>query len=112
MNSLGVPNNTTPYTFSFACSDETTDIVAGDLISIDIPITFRAVQIRWGLRSQTGASTFELYKNNVLFKTLNISSRTGALSGIGFTQGDLLNVVCTAAAPLNKGLKLYLVGYV
>jgi hypothetical protein len=52
MNTQGIPDKATPYTFSFACSDETTDIVPSDMIGIDIPITFRATQIRWGLSAR------------------------------------------------------------
>ena len=112
MNTRGVPDTGNPYTFSFACGDETSDIVPADLIMLDIPITFRAVEIRWGLISQAGTVQIELYKNNVPIKTLDITTRTGKVSGTGFAQGDVLNVVCTSADALNKGLKIYLVGYV
>jgi len=115
MNTQGVPDNARPYTFSFACSDETNDIVSSDMIGIDIPITFRATQIRWGFRVKTGSSQFVLSKNNVPFKTLNIGSlddNTGSTSGTGFSQGDLLTVSCITADAGNKGLKIYLVGYV
>jgi len=55
MNTQGVPDNARPYTFSFACSDETNDIVSSDMIGIDIPITFRATQIHGVLESKLEA---------------------------------------------------------
>jgi hypothetical protein len=115
MNTQGIPDKATPYTFSFACSDETTDIVPSDMIGIDIPITFRATQIRWGLRARGQSSQFVLSKNYVPFQTLNISNlddNKGVLPGTGFSQGDKLTVSCITAGAGNKGLKIYLVGYI
>ena len=115
MNTQGIPDNARPYTFSFACSDEANDIVPSDMIAIGIPITFRATQILWGLRARGQSSQFVLSKNNVPFQTLNISNlddNKGILPGTGFSQGDKLSVSCISAGTGNKGLKIYLVGYV
>ena len=112
MNTQGIPTNITPYTFSFACSDESNDLIPGRLIELVIPISFTATKIAVSVNETTGSSELEIIKNGVSVKTIAINSNYTVVNGLGFTQGDNIKIDTLYLANGTKGLKIYLIGYI
>ncbi len=113
MNTQGVPTNRTPYTFSFACSDEITDMTPGQLIEVVIPITFTAVKIAVSVRETTGVSVINVIKNGVVVKDITIDNQVyTSAGGLGFSAGDVVKIDTLNLANGTKGMKFYFIGYV
>lgn len=111
MNTQGIPTNRTPYTFSFACSDEATDVIIGQLIDLVIPITFTCTKIAVSVKETTGTSEIEVVKNGVNVKNIVINSNYTIVGGMGFTQGDNVEINVLNIANGTTGLKIYFIGY-
>ena len=113
MNTQGIPINRKPYTFSFACSDENTDIQpnVGRLIDIVIPITFTATKIAISFKEHTGNSVIVIVRNGIVVKSIAVSSQYTITSGLGLVEGDTIWVNTLNMANGSKGLKIYFVGY-
>lgn len=111
MNTKGIPTNRTPYTFSFACSDETSDVIIGQLIELVMPIDFTATKIAVSLKETTGTSEIEVVKNGVGVKTIVVNSNYTVVGGFGLTAGDIIQIDVLNIANGTKGLKIYFIGY-
>ena len=111
MNTQGIPNNRTPYTFSFACSDETSDMAPGEFIEVVIPITFTATKIAVSIKETTGTSEIQLIKNGVSVKTITITEPYTISGGLGFSSGDVIRIETLNLANGTKGMKIYFIGY-
>ncbi len=117
-----------PYDLALACSDETTDIAAGNNVArMRAPRPFTCTKIIAALNTASGSGgpvTVDVNKNGVsVFTTVitiddtETSSLTAAvppvISGtLTFAEGDIIGVDIDADGTGAKGLKIYLVGKV
>jgi hypothetical protein len=113
-----------PYDLLVACSDETTDIVAGNGIVTFVvrrSFTLTGVFASLNVASSSGNVTLDVLKNGVSVLSTIITIEEGdtdsayastqpVISNNTFVSGDVISVNLTADGTGAKGLKLELVG--